>query len=80
MYIMQVTNQRPNRLRELREGRELSMEAVALQVAKSAAQMSRYETGDTPIPDDVKAALAEFFGVTRAYLMGWDEQPAEVAA
>lgn len=35
--------------------------------------MYRYEQGQANVPDDVKARLAEFFGVTRAYLMGWDE-------
>jgi hypothetical protein len=46
---------------------------VAAAIDKDQTTVYRYETGQTPIPDDVKAQLAAYFGVSRAYLMGWDE-------
>ena len=72
-----------NRLRELREARGLRRVHVAAAIDKDQTTVYRYETGQTPIPDDVKAQLAAYFGVSRAYLMGWDEdcdKPLEVVA
>jgi transcriptional regulator with XRE-family HTH domain len=65
-----------NRLKELREARGLKLVQVAAHVNKDQSVVWRYETGRTQIPDDVKAQLACFFGVSRAYLMGWDEDRA----
>jgi transcriptional regulator with XRE-family HTH domain len=65
-----------NRLRQLREARGLKLVHVAAHINKDQSAVWRYESGQTPIPDDVKAQLACFFGVSRAYLMGWDEDAA----
>lgn len=65
-----------NRLAELRRARQLRMIDVAAYIGRDQSLVHRYETGKIPIPDDVKAKLAELFGVTRAYLMGWDEDEA----
>jgi transcriptional regulator with XRE-family HTH domain len=72
-----------NRLKELRQARGLRIVHVAAHINKDQTTVHRYETGQNPIPDDVKAQLASFFGVSRAYLMGWDEdcdKPLEVVA
>lgn len=64
-----------NRLGELRRTRNLRLIDVAVAADRDTSAVWRYEQGQTPIPDDVKGRLAEFFGVTRAYLMGWDDDP-----
>lgn len=67
-----------NRLRELREAHDLKLWELSAVAERDASMIHRYETGTTRIPDDLKLRLAEHFGVTVAYLMGWDEE--EVAA
>ena len=62
-----------NRLAELRREHGLKLVEVAAHINKDQSVVYRYETGTVQIPDDVKARLADLFGVTRAYLMGWDE-------
>jgi transcriptional regulator with XRE-family HTH domain len=66
-----------NRLAELRAARGLKRVHVGAHVDRDPSVIARYETGDVQIPDDVKALLASLFGVTRAYLMGWDETTPE---
>jgi transcriptional regulator with XRE-family HTH domain len=71
-----------NRLKALREARGLRLVHVGAHINRDQATVYRYETGTTRIPDDIKAELACLFGVSRAYLMGWDEpdRPEESAA
>lgn len=76
MQGQQTSTTAPNRLAELRRQRNLRLVQVAAVADKDQSTVYRYEQGLTPVPDDVKAILAEFYGVTRAYLMGWDEDRA----
>ena len=62
-----------NRLAELRHASGLKLVEVAAHIDRDQSVIYRYETGAVQIPDDVKARLADLFGVSRAYLMGWDE-------
>jgi hypothetical protein len=55
--------------------RHIRPAAVAVEIDRDVAMVGRYARGDSPIPDDIKATLAEFFGVSRAYLMGWENDP-----
>jgi transcriptional regulator with XRE-family HTH domain len=68
-----------NRLRELRRKRGLVLIEVAAHIDRDQSVISRYEAGTVQIPDDVKLRLAAFYGVTVAYLMGW-ENDGEAAA
>lgn len=70
----------PNRLAELRKARGLKLVEVAAAVNKDQSVVHRYERGSVQIPDDVKGTLASFYGVSRAYLMGWDSNPESEAA
>lgn len=65
-----------NRLRELREARGLKLYDISAAIRVDPGTVSRWERGISPIPDEAKLQLAEFFDVTRPYLMGWDEPAA----
>jgi transcriptional regulator with XRE-family HTH domain len=63
----------PNRLARLREIQGLSRTDIASRLGvKSERTVYRWERGETPIPDDHKLALADLFGVSVTWLMGWD--------
>lgn len=77
---MHGTTAPQHRLQELREGRGMRLSEVAGAIRVDQSTVYRWEHG-SEIPDARKADLALLFGVTRAYLMGWeDDQPAKVAA
>lgn len=69
-----------NRLRELREARGWKPYNVAHLLGEMTGEtvdpstVYRWERGGT-INDADKFALAELYGVTPTYLMGWDDEP-----
>lgn len=66
----------PNRLSELRKERGVRNVTLASAVGVDQTTYWRWETGRSPIPDEHKLTLAAFYGVTPAYLMGWEGTPA----
>ena len=63
-----------NRIRELREDRDLRQIDVAEKTGIDQKTISNYETGKT-LPDSYAIIrLAEFFGVTCDYLLGVSER------
>lgn len=62
-----------NRIRTLRTSRNLSLAAVAATIGVDESTVSRWETGKQGVPDHRKVQLADFFGVSVAYLMGWSD-------
>ncbi len=63
-----------NRIRELREDRDLRQIDVAEKTGIDQKTISNYETGKT-LPDSYAIVrLAEFFGVTCDYLLGVSER------
>ncbi|HWF25205.1 MAG TPA: helix-turn-helix transcriptional regulator [Solirubrobacteraceae bacterium] len=67
----------PNRLREFRQSRpEVELYDLAARLRVAVSTIHRWETGASPVPDWVKLELAEFYGVSPAYLMGWPEDAA----
>lgn len=77
MQAQQATTLPGNRLRELREARGLKLYDISAAIRVDPATVSRWERGVSEVPDLAKFQLAEFFGVSVTYLMGW---PDEVAA
>lgn len=76
-----ATSPPQNRLRELRQQHGFDITGLAAEIGKSSSTYSRYEAGRSPIPDELKLALARKYGVSVEYLMGWDgEQPAVAEA
>lgn len=62
----------PNRLARLREGQGLDRYELAKLIGVHERTIYRYEAGTSGIPDSTKGALATIFGVSIAYLMGWE--------
>lgn len=59
-----------NRLKELREGRELNQSDIAKKLNISTAAYSYYENEKRDIPTNVLKLLSEFFNCTIDYLLG----------
>ena len=59
-----------DRLKEIREDRDLSQSDIAKVLHTSQVQYSRYETGLRSIPIDKLAILAKYYGVSIDYLLG----------
>jgi transcriptional regulator with XRE-family HTH domain len=75
------TQSAPNRIAELIRQKQTRLVHVAAYCDVDQSTAYRWQHGLSPIPDPQKERLAEFFGVSRAYLMGWDEdhEPAPAA-
>jgi len=63
----------PNRLKELREARGWKPYNVAHMIGADPSTVYRWETGQSKMPDRMKLKLADLYGVTIAYMMGWPE-------
>ena len=64
-----------NRLRELRQNHGLKLYDISARFRVEPSTVNRWETGRSAVPDASKLDLADLYGVTVAYLMGWPEQP-----
>jgi len=60
-----------NRIAELRREQSLTQAGLAERLGIDPATVSRWERGLTTIPDWRKVELAEMFGVSVPWLMGW---------
>lgn len=63
------------RLRNLREDRDLNQTAVAKLLHVSQTTYSRYESGTLDIPSGSLIALADFYGTSVDYLLGLTDEP-----
>ena len=59
-----------SRLKELREEKGLSMQALSKIVGISDSSLGRWERGESDITGDNLLILADFFGVSTDYLLG----------
>lgn len=59
-----------NRIRDLREDRDLNQTAVAKMLGMSQTGYSKYETGENDIPTWVLIKLAQFYNTSVDYLLG----------
>lgn len=64
----------PERLRKLRERRQMSRQALSELCGKSKNMVALYESGEVDPPGSVVKLLAENLGVTTDYLLGVDEK------
>ena len=58
------------RIRALREDRDLKQRDLAAYLQCTQTCYSRYELGTRDLPTQVLLSLAEFYGVTTDYLLG----------
>ena len=58
------------RIRDLREDRDLNQTQVAKMLGMSQTGYSKYETGENDIPTAVLIKLARFYGTSIDYLFG----------
>ena len=64
-----------NRLRDLREDRDLLQRQVAERLRCSQRVYSNYERGERDIPTDILIRLSEFYDVSVDYLLGLTNNP-----
>jgi transcriptional regulator with XRE-family HTH domain len=62
------------RIRNLREDRDLKQEDLAKLLSCTQACYSHYESGKRDIPTEVLIKLAGFYGVSVDYLLGLTKQ------
>ena len=64
-----------NRLRDLREDKDLTQTQVAKLLGMSQTGYSKYETGENDIPTAVLIQLARFYNTSIDYLLGETNDP-----
>jgi transcriptional regulator with XRE-family HTH domain len=63
-----------DRIKELRRKHNLTQDELAMRMGTTKQTIHKYENNIvTNIPSDKIEQLAEIFGVTPSYIMGWDE-------
>ena len=61
-----------NRLKELRKEKKLTQEEIALELQVPLRTYQRWENGERQIKRDKAQALADYFGVSVGYLLGYE--------
>ena len=61
-----------NRLKELRKEKKLTQEELAGEIGVSKITILRWENGERQIKPDKAQALADYFGVSVGYLLGYE--------
>lgn len=65
----------PERIRGLRQDRDLSQEKVAKMLGVAQTTYSQYELDKRPMPIEYLVALCQFYNVSADYMLGFtDEQ------
>lgn len=66
-----------NRLKELRQEKKLTQKELADKINVSKITVLRWENGESQIKPDKAQKLADFFGVSIAQLLGYDDNDFE---
>lgn len=64
-----------NRLRELREDRDMTLEDIGRKIGVSPQAVGRYETEARHLSDDLILTFCSLYGVTADYLLGLSNSP-----
>lgn len=64
-----------NRIRALREDRDLSQETVAKIIKTTQQQYSKIETGKADISGEKLKLLAIFYNISADYILGLTDEP-----
>lgn len=73
LCIVRRMSSPPNRIAQLREASGLLRVDVAAKLRVGEVTVVRWENGTSGVPDRHKLALAEMFGVSVIWLMGWED-------
>ena len=71
--IYMVIKMISNRLRDLRDDKDLKQKDLANYLNCSQVAYSHYELGKRDIPTDVLIALAKFYNTTTDYILGFTD-------
>ena len=63
------------RIRDLREDRDMTQTEIARLLGMSQTGYSKYETGENDIPTAILIKLAHFYGTSIDYLLGQTDDP-----
>ena len=63
------------RIRHLREDRDLTQARVAKMLDMSQTGYSKYETGENDIPTSILIKLSRFYNVSIDYILGESDSP-----
>ena len=64
-----------NRIRALREDRDLNQETIAKVIKTTQQQYSKIETGKADISGEKIKLLARFYNVSAEYILGLTDEP-----
>ena len=64
-----------NRIRDLREDRDMNQTQIAKILGMSQTGYSKYETGENDIPSAILIKLARFYNTSVDYLLGETDNP-----
>ena len=62
------------RIRDLREDKDLSQKELSAILGMSQTGYSKYETGENDVPTAILIKLAKFYGTSVDYLLGLTDQ------
>lgn len=62
------------RIRDLREDRDLNQTQVAKMLGMSQTGYSKYETGENDVPSSILIKLARFYNTSVDYILGETDQ------
>ena len=63
------------RIRDLREDRDLNQTKIATMLGMSQTGYSKYETGENDVPTAILIKLARFYDTSIDYLLGETDNP-----
>ena len=64
-----------NRIRDLREDKDMNQTQVAKMLGMSQTGYSKYETGENDIPTSILIKLARFYNTSVDYILGETDNP-----
>ena len=63
------------RIRDLRQDKDLNQTQVAKMLGMSQTGYSKYETGENDVPTEVLIKLADFYNTSIDYILGQTNNP-----
>lgn len=64
-----------NRIRDLREDKDMNQTQIAVHLGMSQTGYSKYETGERDIPTSILIKLADYYEVSVDYILGRTNNP-----